>query len=200
MATVENVKQVTTHRLSGQGGDWIRLSAYAPLYTVPVQLEYSMLVPSPRSLMVSTAGLRERAGNDHELRLHLRDSICHLPKTSGRSETPAKPRDVHRSSGHCLTGVTELEVGFQPTDTRLPLTVIDYIAKMKQPHPDNLREMELLKYEVESSRQGILMHPSAPPDCLCTVNTSSRSSLACAVSLIVGIQSARVFNLPTTRL
>jgi len=40
---------------------------------------------------------------------------------------------------------------------------IDFIAHMKQSHTDMSREIEMLRHEVESFRQGIPFHPGGPP-------------------------------------
>jgi len=48
-------------------------------------------------------------------------------------------------------------------DAHLLLTAIDFIAHMKQSHADMSREIEMLRHEVESFRQGIPFHPGGPP-------------------------------------
>jgi hypothetical protein len=40
---------------------------------------------------------------------------------------------------------------------------IDFIAHMKQSHADMSREIEMLRHEVESFRQGMPFHPGGPP-------------------------------------
>ena len=43
----------------------------------------------------------------------------------------------------------------------LPIA-IDFIAHMKQTHTDMSREIEMLRHEVESFRQGMSFHPGGP--------------------------------------
>ena len=48
-------------------------------------------------------------------------------------------------------------------DRHFSQIAIDFIAHMKQSHADMSREIEMLRHEVESFRQGMPFHPGAPP-------------------------------------